>query len=82
MPEGFIKHQPYKVLFERFLAASRGSKVDDLRECECVLRIVGRLAITCELAALEQHKGIRQGHRIQSIEINRGAFNQRGITIG
>jgi len=33
----------------------------------------------CELAALEQHRGIRQG---KSIEIKRGAFNQRGITIG
>ena len=34
------------------------------------------------LAALEQHKGIRQGHRIRSIEIKRGAFNQKGLTIG
>jgi hypothetical protein len=34
------------------------------------------------LAALEQHKGIRQGNRVQSIEIKRGAFNQEDLTIG
>jgi len=32
-----------------FLAASRGSKVDDLFECECVLRIVGWSAIIANL---------------------------------
>jgi hypothetical protein len=34
------------------------------------------------LAALEQHKGISPGHRIQSIEVKRGAFNQEDLTIG
>jgi hypothetical protein len=34
------------------------------------------------LAAKTPHKFINPEHRIQGIEIKRGAFNQRGITIG
>jgi hypothetical protein len=40
------------------------------------------LAIASELAALEQHKGIMQGNRVQGNVVKRGAFNQKGITTG
>src|SRR3972149_5379987 len=39
-----------------FLAASRGSKVDDLFECECVLRIVGWSGVIADLPGSKERR--------------------------
>jgi hypothetical protein len=47
-----------------------------------MLRIVGWLAVTLELAALEQHKGIRQGDRSHSIMVSKMSIQTEGLTTG